>query len=98
MDIRKSEFRVAGATQDATSTERCDLTQDPSSCYLTTSGSASGYSKPVYHLRCQSYLEKLYGSIYGKSTISTNGKIDWEHLWKLDWEIDEPTPTNQLNS
>ena len=30
MDIRKSEFRVAGATQDATSTERCDLTQDPS--------------------------------------------------------------------
>ena len=30
MDIRKSEFRVAGATQDATSAERCDLTQDPS--------------------------------------------------------------------
>ena len=29
MDIRKSEFRVAGATQDATSAERCDLTQDP---------------------------------------------------------------------
>ena len=28
---RKSEFRVAGATQDATSAERCDLTQDPSS-------------------------------------------------------------------
>ena len=30
MDIRKSEFRVAGATQDATAAERCDLTQDPS--------------------------------------------------------------------
>ena len=30
--MRKSEFRVAGATQDATSAERCDLTQDPSSC------------------------------------------------------------------
>ena len=28
--MRKSKFRVAGATQDATSADRCDLTQDPS--------------------------------------------------------------------
>ena len=39
MDIRKSEFRVAGATQDATSAERCDLTQDPSICYSVLLGS-----------------------------------------------------------
>ena len=32
MDISKIEFRVAGANQDATSTTRCDLSQDPSTC------------------------------------------------------------------
>ena len=30
MDTSKIEFRVAGANQDATSTRRCDLSQDPS--------------------------------------------------------------------
>ena len=29
MDMRKSEFRVASATQDATSAERCDFTTYP---------------------------------------------------------------------